>query len=84
MTLAELNFEPDYLEARGEHIVGGRFVEVGSDPIEPGLVRINHHGRPDDFTSPSGGYKGSGFGEDWGRPGIEGCLRRKTIRIAHG
>ena len=36
------------------------------------------------ITSPAGGYKGSGFGKDWGRLGFEGYLRRKAIWIVHG
>jgi aldehyde dehydrogenase (NAD+) len=50
--------------------------------IESGTVWVNQHGRPADFAPPAGGYKGSGFGKDWGRAGIEGYLRQKAIWFA--
>ena len=50
--------------------------------IEAGTVWVNQHGRPADFAPPAGGYKGSGFGKDWGRAGIEGYLRQKAIWFA--
>jgi len=52
--------------------------------IESGTVWINRHSRPADFATPAGGYKGSGFGKDWGRAGIEGYLRQKSVWIEHG
>jgi aldehyde dehydrogenase (NAD+) len=50
--------------------------------IEAGTVWVNQHGRPADLAPPAGGYKGSGFGKDWGRAGIEGYLRQKAIWFA--
>ncbi|MGE3874416.1 MAG: aldehyde dehydrogenase [Parvibaculaceae bacterium] len=52
--------------------------------IEAGSIRVNQHSRAPEFTAAAGGFKGSGFGKDWGRPGIEGYLREKTIWINHG
>lgn len=52
-----------------------------ADGIQAGVVWINQHGRAPDFTSPQGGYKGSGIGKDMGRPGIEAYLRRKSIWV---
>jgi len=53
-----------------------------SRAIEAGTVWINQHGRPADLAPPAGGHKGSGFGKDWGRAGIEGYLRQKAIWFA--
>lgn len=53
-----------------------------SRAIEAGTVWVNQHGRPADLAPPAGGYKGSGFGKDWGRAGIEGYLRQKAIWFA--
>jgi aldehyde dehydrogenase (NAD+) len=53
-----------------------------SRAIEAGTVWVNQHGRPGDLAPPAGGYKGSGFGKDWGRAGIEGYLRQKAIWFA--
>jgi aldehyde dehydrogenase (NAD+) len=50
-----------------------------SHAIEAGTVWVNQHGRPADLGPPAGGYKGSGFGKDWGRAGIDGYLRQKAI-----
>lgn len=55
-----------------------------SRAIESGVVWINRHGRTADLSSPAGGYKGSGFGKEWGRPGLEEYLRHKAIWIDHG
>lgn len=50
-----------------------------ADAIEAGMVWVNHHGRAPEYTFPAGGFKGSGFGKDMGRRGIEGYLREKAV-----
>lgn len=52
--------------------------------IEAGVVWINRHGRTADISPPAGGYKGSGFGKEWGKVGMDEFLRRKTLWIDHG
>jgi aldehyde dehydrogenase (NAD+) len=52
--------------------------------VEAGTVWINQHGRGPDLTSPGGGYKGSGFGKDWGRQGMEAYMHQKAVWINHG
>jgi aldehyde dehydrogenase (NAD+) len=54
-----------------------------ADSIEAGMVWVNHHGRAPEFTFPAGGFKGSGFGKDMGRAGIEGYLRQKAVWVSY-
>jgi aldehyde dehydrogenase (NAD+) len=49
--------------------------------IESGTVVVNAMGGISPAT-PFGGYKGSGFGREGGRAGIEEMVRRKTVLIA--
>jgi aldehyde dehydrogenase (NAD+) len=50
--------------------------------LEAGVVWINTHGRGTDLGAPSGGYKGSGFGKDWGRHALKEYLQQKSIWIS--
>lgn len=47
--------------------------------VEAGTIWTNTHGRGDDLTAPSGGFKGSGFGKDWGWHAMAEYLRKKTV-----
>jgi aldehyde dehydrogenase (NAD+) len=49
--------------------------------IEAGMVWVNQPGRAPEFAFPAGGFKGSGFGKDMGRAGIEAFLRQKAAWI---
>lgn len=51
------------------------------DRIEAGMVWVNQNGRGPEFTFPAGGWKGSGFGKDMGRAGIEAFTRQKAAWI---
>lgn len=52
--------------------------------IEAGTVWVNAHGRQPDYSTPQGGFKGSGFGKEMGRAGLESFLRFKTVWLNHG
>ncbi|CAM5761496.1 NAD/NADP-dependent betaine aldehyde dehydrogenase [Labrys miyagiensis] len=52
-----------------------------ADGIEAGMVWVNQHGRSPEFTYTAGGYKGSGFGKDMGRAGIEEFTRQKAVWV---
>jgi aldehyde dehydrogenase (NAD+) len=52
--------------------------------IEAGTVWVNAHGRQPDFSTPQGGFNGSGFGKEMGRAGLESFLRFKTVWVNHG
>ena len=52
--------------------------------IEAGTVWVNAHGRQPEYATPQGGFKGSGFGKEMGRSGLESFLRSKTIWLSHG
>lgn len=52
--------------------------------IEAGTVWVNAHGRQPDYATPQGGFKGSGFGKEMGRSGLESFLRSKTVWLNHG
>ncbi|WP_099554632.1 aldehyde dehydrogenase family protein [Hartmannibacter diazotrophicus] len=52
--------------------------------IDAGTVWVNAHGRQPDFATPQGGFKGSGFGKEMGRAGLESFLRFKTVWLQHG
>ena len=45
------------------------------------MVWVNQNGRGPEFTFPAGGWKGSGFGKDMGRAGIEAFTRQKAAWI---
>lgn len=51
-----------------------------SSRVEAGTVWVNHHG-PADLTSPFGGFKGSGFGKDFGADALARFSRTKTVWI---
>ncbi|KAA0969361.1 aldehyde dehydrogenase [Aureimonas fodinaquatilis] len=55
-----------------------------SQTLNAGTVWINTHGRQPDFSTPQGGFTGSGFGKEMGRAGLESFLRFKTIWQNHG
>jgi aldehyde dehydrogenase (NAD+) len=52
-----------------------------ADSIEAGMVWVNQHGRSAEFSYTAGGFKGSGFGKDMGRAGIEAYLRQKAVWV---
>lgn len=52
-----------------------------ADAVEAGMVWVNQHGRDPEFTYTAGGWKGSGFGKDMGRAGIEEFTRQKAVWI---
>ncbi|MFE3838764.1 aldehyde dehydrogenase family protein [Pseudogemmobacter sonorensis] len=52
-----------------------------ADAVEAGMVWVNQHGRDPEFTYAAGGWKGSGFGKDMGRAGIEEFTRQKAVWI---
>ncbi|MDF1607708.1 aldehyde dehydrogenase family protein [Hoeflea sp. YIM 152468] len=54
------------------------------DCIEAGTVWVNAHGRQPDYSTPQGGFNGSGFGKEMGRNGLESFLRFKTVFLNHG
>lgn len=54
-----------------------------SQTLNAGTVWINTHGRQPDFSSPQGGFAGSGFGKEMGRAGLESFLRFKTVWHQH-
>ncbi|WP_027055982.1 aldehyde dehydrogenase family protein [Mesorhizobium erdmanii] len=70
---------PAYGLAASVHTTDLKKALKAADSIEAGMVWINQHGRGPEFTYPAGGYKGSGFGKDMGRAGIEAFLRQKAI-----
>lgn len=51
--------------------------------LDAGTVWINTHGRQPDYATPQGGFKGSGFGKEMGRSGLEGFLRFKSVYYNH-
>lgn len=52
--------------------------------LDAGTVWVNAHGRQPDYSTPQGGFKGSGFGKEMGRAGLESFLRVKTVWLDHG
>ncbi|SNB73135.1 aldehyde dehydrogenase (NAD+) [Arboricoccus pini] len=54
---------------------------LAAEQIESGMVWVNQNGRGPEFTFPAGGFKGSGFGKDMGRVGIETYTRQKAVWI---
>jgi len=77
----ELAAHPTYGLAASVYTGDIRKALLAADRIEAGMVWINHHGRAPEFTFPAGGFKGSGFGKDMGRLGIEGYLRQKAVWV---
>lgn len=55
-----------------------------SQTLNAGTVWVNTHGRQPDFSTPQGGFAGSGYGKEMGRAGLESFLRFKTIWHHHG
>jgi aldehyde dehydrogenase (NAD+) len=76
MALAD---HPTYGLAASVYTADLRKALQAADRIEAGMVWVNHHGRAPEYAFPAGGFKGSGFGKDMGRPGIEGYLRQKAV-----
>jgi aldehyde dehydrogenase (NAD+) len=74
-----LSGHPIYGLAASVYTTDVRKALQAADAIEAGMVWINHHGRAPEFTFPAGGFKGSGFGKDMGRQGIEGFMREKAV-----
>lgn len=72
---------PVYGLAASVHTTDMRKALKAADAIEAGMVWVNQHGRGPEFTYQAGGYKGSGFGKDMGRAGIEAYLRQKAIWV---
>lgn len=72
---------PTYGLAASVHTTNMAKALKAADNIEAGMVFVNQHGRSPEFTYTAGGYKGSGFGKDMGRPGFEEFLRQKAIWV---
>ncbi|MEO9338706.1 aldehyde dehydrogenase family protein [Mesorhizobium sp. SB112] len=72
---------PTYGLAASVHTTNMAKALKAADNIEAGMVFVNQHGRGPEFTYTAGGYKGSGFGKDMGRPGFEEFLRQKAIWV---
>lgn len=51
--------------------------------LDAGTVWVNAHGRQPDYATPQGGFRGSGFGKEMGRSGLESFLRFKTVWLNH-
>jgi aldehyde dehydrogenase (NAD+) len=74
-----LSAHPVYGLAASVYTTDIRKALMAADAIEAGMIWINHHGRAPEFTFPAGGFKGSGYGKDMGRQGLEGYLREKAV-----
>lgn len=72
---------PVYGLAASIHTADLKKALKASDSVEAGMVWVNQHGRGPEYTYPAGGYKGSGFGKDMGRAGIEAFTRQKAVWI---
>lgn len=72
---------PTYGLAASIHTTDIRKALHAADNIEAGMVWVNQHGRGPEYTYPAGGFKGSGFGKDMGRAGIEAFLRQKAVWV---
>jgi aldehyde dehydrogenase (NAD+) len=77
----QLAAHPVYGLAASIHTTDMKKALRAADGIEAGMVWINQHGRGPEFTYQAGGFKGSGFGKDMGRAGIEAYLRQKAIWV---
>jgi aldehyde dehydrogenase (NAD+) len=75
---------PNYALAASVYTNDLRKANALSQTLNAGTVWINTHGRQPDFSTPQGGFGGSGFGKEMGRAGLEGFLRFKTIWNNHG
>ena len=51
--------------------------------IQAGTVWINCFGPNTDLNAPMGGYKQSGFGKDFGLPGMDKFLKTKNIQVKY-
>jgi aldehyde dehydrogenase (NAD+) len=58
-----------------------KHIMTAIEGIEAGMIWVNQPGRSPEFAFPAGGFKGSGFGKDMGRAGIETFLRQKAAWI---
>lgn len=77
----QLAAHPVYGLAASIHTSDMKKALKAADGIEAGMIWVNQHGRGPEFTYQAGGYKGSGFGKDMGRAGIEAYLRQKAIWV---
>jgi len=75
---------PTYALAASVYTNDLRKAHIVSQQLNAGTVWINSHGRQADFSTPQGGFAGSGYGKEMGRAGIESFLRFKTISCTHG
>ncbi len=72
---------PTYGLAASIHTQDLKLALKVADAVEAGMVWVNQHGRDPEFTYAAGGWKGSGFGKDMGRAGIEEFTRQKSVWI---
>lgn len=72
---------PIYGLAASVHTQDLKLAMKVADTVEAGMVWVNQHGRDPEFTYAAGGWKGSGFGKDMGRAGIEEFTRQKAVWI---
>lgn len=72
---------PTYGLSASVHTQDLRLAMKVADAVEAGMVWVNQHGRDPEFTYAAGGWKGSGFGKDMGRAGIEEFTRQKAVWI---
>jgi aldehyde dehydrogenase (NAD+) len=77
----EFASHPTYGLAASVYTADVRKAFQAADRIEAGMVWVNHHGRAPEYGFPAGGFKGSGFGKDMGRPGIEDYLKQKAVWV---
>jgi len=75
---------PTYALAASVYTHDLRKANLVSQRLNAGTVWINIHGRQSNFSTPQGGFAGSGYGKEMGRVGLESFLRFKTIASYHG
>ena len=75
---------PGYALAASLHTDDARKALSIPGRIDAGTVWVNTHGRQQEFATPQGGFRGSGFGQEMGRAGVEGFLRNKSVWHDHG
>lgn len=76
-----LSAHPTYGLSASVHTTDVKKALKAADSIEAGMVWVNQHGRSAEFSYTAGGFKGSGFGKDMGRAGIEAYLRQKAVWV---
>lgn len=74
---------PGYALAASLHTDDARKALSVPGRIDAGTVWVNTHGRQPEFATPQGGFRGSGFGQEMGRAGVEGFLRYKSVWHDH-